>query len=448
MPYIGKSPVGGGFHKLDALTASATATYALTLGSAAYYPETANQLLVSLNGVIQAPQDSYTVSGSNLIFDSALTASDSIDFVVALGDVLGVQGVTDGAVTTNKIANGAVNTNKIANGAVTMNKLATSGTLPALDGSALTGIQSATLSSSNPLVTSNGALGDQWNNYITGEVFICIDATTNNNIWEGTKGTTVAPYFMLYDFGTTASGTTWTWNYTSSNSSHNVAFNSDHIRIECVGSAYTGIGISTRLTTVQAFTIPSGFNNMEVTLYTDADNDTVLTRLGTSQYSGNLATFYHNTTAGQQQVFTVDVTAHSGSSVYWGAEANGGQYANVQFRVQRVKFYQGYQTMEQVKILDALSTFGDFRVIGEIALENVTFTDPSISITQEQLETRYGLTELRSKRNLKLAETDWWVLSDRTATQAQLDYRQALRDITETYTSLDDVVWPTKPENV
>ena len=132
MPYIGKSPVGGGFHKLDSLTASATATYALTLGGAAYYPETANQLLVSLNGVIQAPQDSFTVSGSNLIFDSALTVTDSIDFVVALGDVLGVQGVTDGTVTTAKIANQAV----------TMDKLATSGTLPALDGSALTGIAS------------------------------------------------------------------------------------------------------------------------------------------------------------------------------------------------------------------------------------------------------------------------------------------------------------------
>ena len=130
MPYIGKSPVGGGFHKLDNLTASATATYALTLGGAAYYPETANQLLVSLNGVIQAPQDSFTVSGSNLVFDSALTASDSIDFVVALGDVLGVGSVTDGAITTAKIANNAV----------TMDKLATSGTLPALDGSNLTNV--------------------------------------------------------------------------------------------------------------------------------------------------------------------------------------------------------------------------------------------------------------------------------------------------------------------
>lgn len=136
MPYIGKSPVGGGFHKLDNLTASATATYALTLGSAAYYPETANQLLVSLNGVIQAPQDSFTVSGSNLIFDTALTASDSIDFVVALGDVLGVQGVTDGTVTTNKIANGAVTAAKLAagvGGVAGITSSSTSGTALSID---------------------------------------------------------------------------------------------------------------------------------------------------------------------------------------------------------------------------------------------------------------------------------------------------------------------------
>ena len=55
------------------------------------------------------------------------------------------------------------------------------------------------------------------------------------------------------------------------------------------------------------------------------------------------------------------------------------------------------------------------------------------------------LQELRDMRNAKLSATDWWVMPDRTATEAQLAYRQALRDITETYTSLDDVIWPEEP---
>ena len=56
------------------------------------------------------------------------------------------------------------------------------------------------------------------------------------------------------------------------------------------------------------------------------------------------------------------------------------------------------------------------------------------------------LKQLRAKRDILLAETDWWMMPDRTATDEQIAYRQALRDITNTYTSLEDVVWPTKPE--
>lgn len=52
---------------------------------------------------------------------------------------------------------------------------------------------------------------------------------------------------------------------------------------------------------------------------------------------------------------------------------------------------------------------------------------------------------LREERNRRIAETDWWASSDLTMTQAQIDYRQALRDITDNATSLDDVTWPTKP---
>ena len=52
---------------------------------------------------------------------------------------------------------------------------------------------------------------------------------------------------------------------------------------------------------------------------------------------------------------------------------------------------------------------------------------------------------LRAERNMRLAETDWWASSDLKMTDAQKKYRQDLRDITKTATSLDDVKWPTKP---
>ena len=57
------------------------------------------------------------------------------------------------------------------------------------------------------------------------------------------------------------------------------------------------------------------------------------------------------------------------------------------------------------------------------------------------------LAELRTQRNTLLSETDWWDLSDTPdMTDEQKKYRQDLRDITKTYSSLDDVKWPTKPE--
>ena len=52
---------------------------------------------------------------------------------------------------------------------------------------------------------------------------------------------------------------------------------------------------------------------------------------------------------------------------------------------------------------------------------------------------------IRYERDKLLQETDVWGLSDYPATAEQTAYRQALRDITNTYSSLDDVVWPEKP---
>ena len=102
MAFIGKEPQTGAYNMLDSLTASATASYSLTLDSTAFVPESANHLLVSLNGVIQKAGSSYTVSGSTLTFSSALTSSDSIDFVLALGNVLDIGTPSDATVTNAK----------------------------------------------------------------------------------------------------------------------------------------------------------------------------------------------------------------------------------------------------------------------------------------------------------------------------------------------------------
>lgn len=66
-----------------------------------------------------------------------------------------------------------------------------------------------------------------------------------------------------------------------------------------------------------------------------------------------------------------------------------------------------------------------------------TFSDPNVKTAEELLD------ELRNERNQMLEATDYLALSDNTLTSEMATYRQALRDITDTYTSLDDVVWPT-----
>ena len=80
---------------------------------------------------------------------------------------------------------------------------------------------------------------------------------------------------------------------------------------------------------------------------------------------------------------------------------------------------------------------------------NVVSWDASAVATKEaELLANYNLEILRYERNLLLAETDWWAMSDTaTITDAQKTYRQSLRDITKTYKSMDDdgFSWPTKP---
>ena len=53
----------------------------------------------------------------------------------------------------------------------------------------------------------------------------------------------------------------------------------------------------------------------------------------------------------------------------------------------------------------------------------------------------------RAQRDIKLAETDFYALSDVTMTDAMTTYRQALRDLPShsNWPNLEDSDWPTKP---
>ena len=105
MAYIGKEPIVGNFQKCDAISVvNGQAAYTLQVSSTNVVPESANHMLVSLNGILQAPVTSFTVSGSTLTFASNLATGDVIDFVILLGNVLDLGTPSDGTVTNAKLA--------------------------------------------------------------------------------------------------------------------------------------------------------------------------------------------------------------------------------------------------------------------------------------------------------------------------------------------------------
>ena len=106
MPYIGKQPVVGNFQVCDAISVvNGQAAYTMQVASTNVSPESAFHMLVSLNGVLQKPGSSFTISGSTITFASNLATGDVIDFIILLGDVLNIGAPSDDTVTAAKLNN-------------------------------------------------------------------------------------------------------------------------------------------------------------------------------------------------------------------------------------------------------------------------------------------------------------------------------------------------------
>ena len=106
MAYIGKQPIVGNFQVCDAISVvNGQAAYTMQVGSANVEPENANHMLVSLNGILQKPGSSFTISGSTITFASNLATGDVIDFIILLGDTLNVGTPSDDSVGAAQIKN-------------------------------------------------------------------------------------------------------------------------------------------------------------------------------------------------------------------------------------------------------------------------------------------------------------------------------------------------------
>ena len=94
--------------ELDDISGSfngSTATFNLTVSSAGVTPVTAQQLLISVGGVMQNPSDDFTVSGSTITFTTA--PSNGLTFFgVLLGQALSLNTIADGTVTISSLKAG------------------------------------------------------------------------------------------------------------------------------------------------------------------------------------------------------------------------------------------------------------------------------------------------------------------------------------------------------
>ena len=124
MSTLGKSPQFGIYQRMDAITGTGDSSYTLKIDTVPQPNFIAEQLIVSVNGVIQSPNSAYTVNGSTISFTEPIDSTDTIDFITAMGHAHSTNTVSDNTVTAAKL-NDAIgitntpirkNTNRIQTG--------------------------------------------------------------------------------------------------------------------------------------------------------------------------------------------------------------------------------------------------------------------------------------------------------------------------------------------
>ena len=159
-------------------------------------PISINNTLVFINGIYQRQTTDYTLSGTTITFTEAPFSGAIVCAITGGGEHIGCPMTPMGA---DKLIDGIATDSKI----VGMSASKLSGTLPALDGSALTGINnSISTIAVDPTLTTNPAdgVGTLIINSASGEMYVCTDATTDANVWTNVGGGSgnIEPYIFHF----------------------------------------------------------------------------------------------------------------------------------------------------------------------------------------------------------------------------------------------------------
>jgi len=104
MPYVGRDLSIGDRKILSVSGSTPATTYTLQNASVDYYPSAAQNIIVSVGGIIQAPGTAYTINNATIDFLGVSVAAGNIDFIVAQGEDVDVGTPSDGTVTAAKLS--------------------------------------------------------------------------------------------------------------------------------------------------------------------------------------------------------------------------------------------------------------------------------------------------------------------------------------------------------
>ena len=194
MPLLG-NPLATAFSTINKQTITGNGTVGpYTLD---YSAGSDQDIEVFVNNVRQEPGVAYTVAGTSLTMTGTVASSDGF-YVLFQGKAQQTVKPADDSISTAMLKADSVSTAKIADNAITMAKLATSGTLPALDGSALTGISSGLSNVVDDTTPQLGGNLDLNSNNITGTGYIDISGkVATDTIEHSTAGSVATNYLVL-----------------------------------------------------------------------------------------------------------------------------------------------------------------------------------------------------------------------------------------------------------